>query len=180
MRKSYKMPSKQELECAYMELKSMKAVGDKYGCCNGTVYNWMKFYGIKSIPTKGRKLPEDVRLKVIKSLKYGGMKGRHHSKETKEKMSNERKGCKNHNYKGGKTNYMRKIRRTKEYIHWRNSVIERAGGKCEMCGRELPLEAHHVISIHKDISGIYDINNGRALCNDCHLIADGKEKRKNV
>lgn len=172
-----KIPEKEVLEKDYKELKSCRAVSEKYNCFPSAIYNWIRFYGIKTIPMKGRALPDDIRRKVSKSLVRGAMKGKRHSEETKSKMSEKRRGSKNPNYKGGKTERMRKIRRTKDYIDWRNAVIERANGKCEMCGRKLSLEAHHIKSIHKDISGVYDLNNGKALCNDCHLVADGKEKR---
>lgn len=173
-------PTKEELENAYEELKSCKAVSERYNCCGSTIYNLLKLYGIKTIPMKGRELTEEHKKKISQGLPsdISRMKGKHHSEETKAKMSENRKGNKNSNYKGNKTVFIRKMRRTKEYVHWRKAVIERACGKCEICGRNLPLEAHHIRSIHKDISGIYDLENGQALCNDCHLIADGKEKRK--
>lgn len=125
-------------------------------------------------------LTEEHKKKISNGMPKGisRMKGKHHSEETKKKMSENRKGCRNSNYKGGKTDFMRKIRWTKEYVNWRKAVLSRANGKCKMCGRKLPLEAHHIKSIHKDISGIYNLGNGQALCNNCHLIADGKEKRK--
>ncbi len=174
------IPSKEELEKAYVECKSCAGIVKKFGCGKSTAYNWLKKYGIPIIPRKGRKLPEDTREKVIATLQCGAMRGKKHSEETKKKMSEMRKGKRNSNYKGGKTQVFREIRHTKEYVHWRNAVIARANGRCQMCGKELPLEAHHIISIHKDISGVYDLNNGQALCYDCHLKADGKERKSDA
>lgn len=171
------MPNKEELEKTYFECKNCVGIAEKFGCSKSTAYNWLKRYRITIIPRKGRTLSEDTRKKVIVNLKHGAMKRKKHSEETKKKMSEARKGEGNSNYKGGKTEILRKIRRTKEYIHWRNAVLARADGKCQICGKELPLEAHHIVSIHKDISGVYDLNNGQALCYDCHLKADGKEKK---
>lgn len=173
-------PSREELQKFYYECKSCAGISKKYGCSNTTAYNWLKRYEIPIIPRKGRTLSEDVKKKVIATLQRATMKGKKHSEETRKKMSESRKGAKNANYKGGKTEKIRGMRRTKEYIHWRNAVLARANGVCEMCGKKLPLEAHHIKSIHKDISAIYDLSNGLALCNKCHLIADGKERRKDA
>lgn len=49
--------------------------------------------------------------------------------------------------------------------------------KSDLCGREAPLEAHHKISLHKDMTKALDINNGQALCHSCHLKADGRKER---
>lgn len=170
-------PTRDELEKTYAEHKSIYKLAVLYGCSKSTIYNWMNLYKIETIPRKGRKLPNEVREKVIRTLKRGQMRGRTHSEATRKRMSENRKGSRNGNYKGGKTEKIRKFRRTKEYAHWRDTVIKRANGKCELCGREAPLETHHKISLHKDMTKALDINNGQALCHSCHLKADGRKER---
>lgn len=165
-------PDKTILEQDYKRLKSCEAVAKIYGCGRTTVYNWLKSYGIEIIPMSGRKLSPEHREKVIKTLRPCQMTGRRHSEETKAKMSRDRKGSGNANYKGGVTEEIRKFRRTKEYIAWRNAVIRRSGGICEMCGEKKTLEAHHIISVHKNRDLALDVNNGKALCYDCHKLAD--------
>lgn len=172
-----KPPPKEELEAVYLDLKSCELVAKRYGCGHGTVYNWLTRYGIPTIPMKGRRLSAEHREKVIKTLQHGAMKGKRHSAETRKLMSESRRGERNSNYNGGITEKVRALRSTKEYAHWKSVVIERAGGICEMCGKELPLEAHHKVSVFRDISKALDPENGMALCWRCHLVADGKEPR---
>jgi hypothetical protein len=90
-------------------------------------------------------------------------------------MSLNRRGNKNRNWKGGVTSKIRQFRRTKEYVRWRTEVINRAGGICEDCGSDENIEAHHIISIHKDITKALDKNNGMALCNACHKTRDRRQ-----
>jgi len=53
---------------------------------------------------------------------------------------------------------------------WRKTVIERANGHCERCGKASDvLHAHHIIP--KGVCGMLeeDFDNGIALCPECHL-----------
>ena len=53
---------------------------------------------------------------------------------------------------------------------WRQTVIERANGHCERCGKASDvLHAHHIIP--KGVCGMFeeDFDNGIALCPECHL-----------
>lgn len=174
-------PDKQALERDYNRLKSCEAVAKIYGCSRTSICNLMKEYGIKTIPMKGRMLTPEHREKVVKTLIPCQMTGKKHSKETRAKMSRDRKGSGNANYKGGVTQEIRKFRKTKEYVAWRNAVIKRASGICEMCGEEKPLEAHHIVSIHKNRDLGLELSNGMALCHKCHKLADkrGQENGKN-
>ena len=62
---------------------------------------------------------------------------------------------------------------------WRAAVIRRAGGLCEMCRRYgrvgpdgLPVPAttaHHIKHRDEYPELQYDINNGQALCEACHM-----------
>lgn len=97
-----------------------------------------------------------------------GMKGRHHSEETKLKMSLARQGSKNGNWKGGLTELVKGIRRSPEFYQWRKSVLERDNHSCQDCGGAEKIDAHHIQQIIDYPEGIFDIDNGLALCENCH------------
>lgn len=51
---------------------------------------------------------------------------------------------------------------------WRRLVVERAAGRCQMCGaRGTRLWADHIVEI-KDGGAPFDLSNGQALCPSCH------------
>lgn len=51
-------------------------------------------------------------------------------------------------------------------IKWTKQVLER--GKCEICGSEEHLEAHHIIKWADYPKGRVDLENGQCLCHKCH------------
>lgn len=57
------------------------------------------------------------------------------------------------------------------------SEVVRSKGECELCGRRPPevvLHAHHIFS-RRHYSTRWDIRNGLALCNGCHLYKAHKD-----
>lgn len=89
------------------------------------------------------------------------MYGKHHSEETKKKISDNswmktRKGIlpknmrnwkmENHpRWKGGISKIDRKCRRMKEYLWWRSDVFTRDNWTCKTCGRnDCYVTAHHI------------------------------------
>ena len=97
-----------------------------------------------------------------------GMRGRQHSKETKQKMSLARQGSKNANWKGGLTRLVRGIRRSPEFHQWRKAVLRRDNYTCRDCGATGELNAHHILSLIDYPDRVFDINNGLTLCAKCH------------
>ena len=97
-----------------------------------------------------------------------GMQGKHHSEETKKKMSEARQGKQNANWEGGLTELVKGIRRSPEFYQWRKAVIERDNHTCQDCGLTENLEAHHIRSILEYPEGIFEVGNGLTLCKDCH------------
>jgi hypothetical protein len=93
------------------------------------------------------------------------------------------RGENNKSWKGGITKLCEKIRRTKEYFQWRDSIYKRDGFECLICASiGGKLNAHHRIKfsqilIKNNISTIeqamncddlWDIKNGVTVCSDCH------------
>lgn len=138
----------------------------------------------------GRRLTTEQ--KIIRSGNWsGGMTGKHHSKETREKlknknygkklsdetklkMSNSRKGSKSYNWKGGITPINKIIRHSFEYKLWIKAVFERDKYTCQWCGNKngngktITLNAHHIKSFAKYPELRFAIDNGITLCVECH------------
>ena len=111
--------------------------------------------------------------------------GKKHSKETKKKLSKMFSGKNHYNWKGGITALNMIIRRCFEYRQWRSDVFMRDIFTCVVCGDNKGgnLNADHypipfsVILKKNNINSLeeackcerlWDINNGRTLCEDCH------------
>lgn len=78
-------------------------------------------------------------------------------------------GSDNPNWKGGKTNKVRKLRSSKEYSEWRTKVFERDDYTCQKChSDEKFIHAHHKVSVSENIGLIFDVKNGLTVCADCH------------
>lgn len=128
-----------------------------------------------------------------------GNLGKKHSKEWNDNVAkaikgktNPPKGEKHYNWKGGITPVTTKIRESTEYARWRQSVFERDQYTCVICGREsCLLHADHrkpfsfyVDEIRLSIGPgdlyenamayepLWDIENGRTLCEECHRKTD--------
>jgi len=56
---------------------------------------------------------------------------------------------------------------------WRGEIVARAGGRCETCGSEKNLVAHHVKDRLTNPELRNDLSNGVALCRSCHNKAHG-------
>lgn len=106
-------------------------------------------------------------------------------------------GEKHHNWKGGITPVIQKIRRCPEYHKWRNSVFKRDNYTCVICllknkknilnADHYPKMFHQVISDNnidtyeksKFCKELWDINNGRTLCVECHYKETSKQQKQN-
>jgi len=103
--------------------------------------------------------------------------------ETRKKMSESHKGKpiwnkglkgynageQHYNWQGGKTALSEKIQNSLEYRTWRLEVFKRDKFTCIWC-KQLrgKIEADHIKPKVLYPELIFDINNGRTLCHDCH------------
>jgi len=132
----------------------------------------------------GKKMSEDTKLKIgIKMKGRSSWVGKHHSLETKIKLSKIRKGMKCFFWKGGVSNNNRTIRHqfmdTFEYKLWRASVFQRDNYTCVWCGlkhgwnkeqkRKIDIQADHIQPYLTNPELRLAIDNGRTLCKECHI-----------
>lgn len=90
--------------------------------------------------------------------------GKHHSEETKLKMSESQKADKHHNWKGDNAGYAS--------IHIWVRKNKKIPDFCENCNLVPPLDL-------ANITGIYnrDFKNWKYLCRKCHQISDGRYEK---
>lgn len=142
--------------------------------CSQTVFQkGQKATGIPykkgSIPwTKGKKHTAESKNKMSQALK-----GR---KPPKTAFTSERtKGQKNVNWKGGITLENEKIRKSTEYQEWRKLVFKRDDYKCMACLARGYINAHHIKPFRQYPELRFDINNGITLCLTCHRFTINRE-----
>lgn len=97
-----------------------------------------------------------------------------HSEETKKRLSEQKKGSRNPQWKGGITRQAVVIRRPIEKL--REQVFCRDGYICrKCCGRGGKLTIHHIIPIWAAPEMAHDITNLATLCRTCHREITGRE-----
>ena len=90
-------------------------------------------------------------------------------KEIRKKMSEDRKGEKCYNWKGGISPLNTRIRLSVESKLWRQEVFERDKYTCKKCGKiGGELESHHIKSFAKYPKLRFEVSNGETLCKNCH------------
>ena len=78
-------------------------------------------------------------------------------------------GEKHSNWKGGITSEGELVRKSQEYIDWRNTIYKKYDYTCQACNiKGGSLNAHHILNFaeYKDIR--LNLDNGIALCDTCH------------
>ena len=79
------------------------------------------------------------------------------------------KGDKHWNWRGGITTPNESERRHTQYKGWRIAIFERDEYTCQVCGEfGCYLNAHHIKSFAEYPRLRLDLDNGIALCGDCH------------
>jgi len=116
-----------------------------------------------------------------------GGKGKKRSLETRKRISLAKQGLNNHFWCGGITPLRILIKQTYKYRQWRSDVFTRDNFTCQICGnRGYKINADHIKSFSlimsenkiltiKDAMNceeLWNINNGRTLCEDCHRKTD--------
>lgn len=107
---------------------------------------------------------------VLRSIRGNRwMVGRKLSEETRKKMSEARMGDKHWNWRGGITPINLRIRSSRKYIEWRDSVYRRDNYTCLWCRkRGVELNADHIKPFAFFPELRFELSNGRTLCAVCH------------
>lgn len=97
--------------------------------------------------------------------------------EMRKKMSEDHKGEKAWNWKGGISS--RNKHAGVEYAKWRVSVFNRDNWTCQNCKKHGGyLEAHHIKSFLRFIELRLELANGITLCKPCHKTANLEQSRR--
>jgi hypothetical protein len=125
---------------------------------------------------KGKRHSEETKQKISEIHKGNSWRlGKSHTEETKARLSRTWKkitlrGKDHYNYKHGQSQRNLEQRRSVEYREWREQVFRRDGYTCQDCGDNKGgnLNAHHIRSFSEFSELRLDISNGITLCKDCH------------
>lgn len=124
----------------------------------------------------------------MKGKTYEEVFGPEKAKAMKEKMRQAKlgkkmpwnkgfKGAKHPNWKGGITPIKKRLRSSKKWKEWRESIFKRDNYTCQECHiKGGSLEPHHIIPLAETLSRVFDVSNGITLCRTCHLKTIRKEK----
>ena len=195
MSRKLKIPNDkyQDVIDIYLSGKSMPETAKYFNVSEGAILNILKRCNIaRRTVREGNSLKwknEDFRNNQIEKRKNkpSGTLGKTWKVDKIIKRPNNL-GKKNHFWKGGKTKLSQQIRNSAEYSFWRKQIFERDNYTCQQCGRrtkkgdKVIIEADHIYPFSKilddyDITSIeeaisceklWDIENGRTLCRDCH------------
>lgn len=129
-----------------------------------------------ALSQKGRVgIPHTDAFKMAVSLRH---KGKVNTAEAKQKMAKAKMGPQNPNWRGGKCTEVQLLRNRADYRAWRNAVLARDNYRCVECGirqgwsraekRQVIIDADHIrpFAIFPELR--FAIDNGRALCRECH------------
>lgn len=83
-------------------------------------------------------------------------------------LHSKNKGSNHPNWKGGITSENEKLRKSKEYLEWRQKVLERDNNKCIYCNSTEKLNAHHIYAWQFYEDKRFEVSNGITVCNNCH------------
>jgi len=162
--------NKKWLKNKYLNEKlSINEIGKTCQVAATTILKWLKRYKIK---TRSQSM---------------AMKGKLFSSSHRKNMSIVRRGEKNKNWKGGITSLLQQIRTCFLYRQWRSDIFTRDDFTCVLCGRKESgkLEADHYPKRFSEIfhenkiktieealecEEFWNINNGRTLCQKCHIL----------
>ena len=159
-----------------------------------------------SLANKGKIRSEETRRKISENTKkqIPPMLGKKHSEQTKKKMSEAqkgmkgsmwgRKGEKSPSWRGGINPLVKQIRGCFKYRQWRSDIFTRDDFICQICNqRGGYLEADHhpksfldifygykIETIEEALSceEFWNINNGRTLCQKCHIKTRTNQNRE--
>ena len=104
--------------------------------------------------------------------------GKKHTLEEKKRISKTKRnsdktprGENHHNWRGGISGMYSKIRKSLEYLVWRNEVYRKDNWTCRICGihcKKGNIIAHHLKKFADFPELRFTVDNGVTLCRKCH------------
>lgn len=120
---------------------------------------------------QGHEVSDETRRKISEANK-----GKTPWNKGKTKQSNPEEitygvgGEDHHAWNGGVSSEHKKIRESKEYANWRESVFERDDYTCQACEQiGGNLNAHHIKPFAEFENERFNTDNGVTLCRECHM-----------
>ncbi len=173
MRKNYKHSeeTKKKISKARIGIKPSREAKLRMSLSAKKSINKGKFMRGKSPWNKG--------LKGVQAKEKHPMWGKHFSQESIKKrvstfiLNGKMRGENHHNWKGGITPINLKIRNSEEYKSWRKTIFERDKYTCILCdyrGKGLVADHKKPFALFPELR--FSIENGRTLCNSCHIKTD--------
>jgi len=160
----------------------------KYSCCRehrSELYKKYKNYSVKGLKT-GRGWNKGMSKKNGDELSYGKPR----RQETKDKISAKMKGriiteearkkiSEAHKALWDKIGRVGRVERGWKFARWKKEIYKRDNYKCQKCGSDESICAHHILS-WKDYPELrFELLNGITLCFECHKKAHKGKTRNN-
>lgn len=204
MRKWGHLPELKIVDRLLTTSATTRSIAVEYGCSDSTIKAVFRRHTTEDqrIAAKHRKGREKKRGRqnpqFAKWRKENDVwTGRKHSRSAKEKQSKAKKGRRISmsqriaisakqqdisvsDWKGFVTAESERMRKSKKWRQWREAVFRRDNWTCQDCGvRGGELHPHHIESKATRPELMFDVQNGQALCVECHKKTEtyGKHSR---
>jgi transposase len=164
--------TKEFLEREYLvNGKSQRQIAQEVGCGETTIWVYLHEFGIPSKNTGQILKGKPFSLKHRNSLSVA--------------QSGKRMGVANRNWKGGVATSNLLLRRSNEYVVWRNGVIRNKGKICSVCGKDLntkcpcckrkyDIHVHHIHEFADNVEKRLSFDDAVILCDFCHKLSHKK------
>ena len=152
----------------YCELAmEQRAIAELAGCTTHTIRAWVRKHALQKSAgswSRGRR-PWNA------GVRYQA--GWHHTAESRQALSEMKRGARNPQWRGGITPLGAQLRRDVDPL--RAGVLARDGYACRLCGGRDRLVIHHVLPVWARPDLVADPANLAVVCTPCHLSIVGRE-----